>query len=98
MSAPNPESEPAHDPEVLQLAVKVFDLGRHGDTDTLAAYLAAGLAADPTNDEVDSLLMLASYHGHAARMFALLERGAAPNRVSERGQTPIAGAAFKGEE
>ncbi|MFI0774079.1 ankyrin repeat domain-containing protein [Streptomyces sp. NPDC021212] len=98
MSAPNPESEPAHDPEVLQLAAKVFDLARHGDTDTLAAYVDAGVPANLTNDKGDSLLMLAAYHGHAAAVSALLERGADPNRVSDRGQTPIAGAAFKGEE
>jgi ankyrin repeat protein len=98
MSAPNPESEPAHDPEVLQLAAKVFELARHGDTDTLAAYVDAGVPANLTNDKGDSLLMLAAYHGHAAAVSALLERGADPNRVNERGQTPIAGAAFKGEE
>ena len=98
MSEPNPESEPAHDPEVLQLAAKVFDLARHGDTDTLAAYVDAGVPANLTNDKGDSLLMLAAYHGHAATVSALLERGADPNRVNERGQTPIAGATFKGEE
>ncbi|MET7932996.1 ankyrin repeat domain-containing protein [Streptomyces sp. NPDC005322] len=98
MSEPNPGTEPAHDPEVLQLAAKVFDLARHGDTDTLAAYVDAGVPANLTNDKGDSLLMLAAYHGHPAAVSALLERGADPNRVNERGQTPIAGAAFKGEE
>ncbi|QKV91516.1 ankyrin repeat domain-containing protein [Streptomyces sp. NA02950] len=98
MSEPNPETEPAHDPEVLQLAAKVFDLARHGDTDTLAAYVDAGVPANLTNDKGDSLLMLAAYYGHPAVVSALLERGADPNRVNERGQTPIAGATFKGEE
>ena len=65
MSAPNPESEPAHDPEVLQLAAKVFDLARHGDTDTLAAYVDAGVPANLTNDKGDSLLVLAAYNGGA---------------------------------
>ncbi|AQA15176.1 MULTISPECIES: ankyrin repeat domain-containing protein [Streptomyces] len=98
MTESNPESEPAHDPEVLQLAAKVFDLARQGDTDTLAAYVDAGVPANLTNDKGDSLLMLAAYYGHPAAVSALLERGADPNRVNERGQTPIAGAAFKGEE
>ncbi|MEE4593687.1 ankyrin repeat domain-containing protein [Streptomyces sp. DSM 41524] len=97
MTESNPESEPAHDPEVLQLAAKVFDLARQGDTDTLAAYVDAGVPANLTNDKGDSLLMLAAYYGHPATVSALLERGADPNRVNERGQTPIAGAAFKGE-
>ncbi|EXU61848.1 ankyrin [Streptomyces sp. PRh5] len=97
MTESNPESEPAHDPEVLQLAAKVFDLARQGDTDTLAAYVDAGVPANLTNDKGDSLLMLAAYYGHPATVSALLARGADPNRVNERGQTPIAGAAFKGE-
>ncbi|MFI0734097.1 ankyrin repeat domain-containing protein [Streptomyces sp. NPDC021225] len=98
MSDQNREAEPAHDPEVLQLAAKVFDLARRGDTDTLAAYVDAGVPANLTNDKGDSLLMLAACHGHAATVSALLRRGADPNRPSGRGQTPIAGAASKGEE
>ncbi|MEU9796943.1 ankyrin repeat domain-containing protein [Streptomyces sparsogenes] len=94
----NREPEPAHDPEVLQLAAKVFDLARHGDTDTLAAYVDAGVPANLTDDRGDSLLMLAACHGHAAAVSALLRRGADPNRGGEGGRTPIAGATFKGEE
>ncbi|MGW3572368.1 ankyrin repeat domain-containing protein [Streptomyces sp. NPDC000941] len=98
MSDQNRETEPAHDPEVLQLAAKVFDLARVGDTDTLAAYVDAGVPANLTDDKGDSLLMLAAYHGHAATVSSLLHRGADPDRPNEHGQTPIAGAAFKGEE
>ncbi len=89
--------EPAHDPEVLQLAAKVFDLARHGDTDTLAAYVDAGVPVNLTNDRGDSLVMLAAYHGHPETVTSLLERGADPNRPNDRGQTPLAGAVFKGE-
>ncbi|MCF6524181.1 ankyrin repeat domain-containing protein [Streptomyces sp. JJ36] len=97
--APQPESsEPAHDPEVLELAQKVFDLARHGETDTLAAYVDAGVPANLTNDKGDSLLMLAAYHGHPGAVRALLERGADPDRTNDRGQSPLAGAVFKGED
>lgn len=97
--APQPDSdEPAHDPEVLELAQKVFDLARRGDTDTLAAYVDAGVPADLTNDKGDTLVMLAAYHGHADAVRALLARGADPNRVNDRGQAPVAGAVFKGED
>jgi hypothetical protein len=41
--------------------------------------------------------MLAAYHGHAPAVAALLERGADPDRANDRGQTPLAGAVFKGE-
>ncbi|MFF4226328.1 ankyrin repeat domain-containing protein [Streptomyces sp. L500] len=98
MTEPTPASEePAHDPEVLQLAAKVFDLARHGDTDTLAAYVDAGVPVNLTNDRGDSLVMLAAYHGHPATVTALLERGADVDRPNDRGQTPLAGAVFKGE-
>ena len=41
--------------------------------------------------------MLAAYHGHAALVRALAERGADVNRLNDRGQAPVAGAVFKGE-
>ncbi|WP_274914073.1 ankyrin repeat domain-containing protein [Streptomyces sp. WZ-12] len=90
--------EHAHDPEVLQLAAKVFDLARHGDTDTVAAYVDAGVPANLTNDKGDSLVMLAAYHGHPTTVEALLQRGGDADRPNDRGQTPIAGAVFKGED
>jgi ankyrin repeat protein len=89
------QQEPA--PEVLQLAAKVFDLARQGDTAILAAYVDAGVPANLSNHKGDTLIMLAAYHGHPETVAALLERGADPNRPNDRGQTPLAGAVFKGE-
>ncbi|MET9546406.1 MULTISPECIES: ankyrin repeat domain-containing protein [unclassified Streptomyces] len=88
----------APDPEVVELATKIFDLARQGDAAALAAYVDAGVPADLTNDSGDSLVMLAAYHGHADAVHALLERGADANRANDRGQTPLAGAVFKGED
>ena len=87
----------APDPEVVELATRIFDLARRGETDTLVAYVDAGVPANLTNDRGDSLVMLAAYHGHADAVRALLARGAEANRVNDRGQTPLAGAVFKGE-
>ncbi|MFD5496084.1 ankyrin repeat domain-containing protein [Streptomyces sp. NPDC001812] len=87
----------APDPEVVELATRIFDLARRGRTEELVAYVDAGVPADLTNDRGDSLVMLAAYHGHAATVRALLERGADADRINDRGQTPLAGAAFKGE-
>ncbi|MER5993691.1 ankyrin repeat domain-containing protein [Streptomyces viridosporus] len=87
----------APDPEVVELATKIFDLARRGRTDELVAYVDAGVPANLTNDRGDSLVMLAAYHGHAGTVRALLERGADADRVNDRGQTPLAGAVFKGE-
>ncbi|MFF2368654.1 ankyrin repeat domain-containing protein [Streptomyces sp. NPDC058122] len=88
----------APDPEVVELATKIFDLARRGETETLVAYVDAGVPVGLTNDRGDSLVMLAAYHGHADAVRALLERGAEADRVNDRGQTPLAGAVFKGEE
>lgn len=86
------------DPEVVELATKVFDLARRGETETLAAYVDAGVPANLTNDRGDSLVMLAAYHGHAEAVTVLVSRGADPDRANDRGQTPLAGAVFKGED
>jgi ankyrin repeat protein len=83
---------------VLQLAAKVFNLARQGGTDTLAAYVDAGVPANLSNDKGDTLIMLAAYHGHPYTVAALLERGADPDQPNDRGQTPLAGAVFKGEQ
>lgn len=87
----------APDPEVVELATKIFDLARQGQTEALVAYVDAGVPAGLTNDRGDSLVMLAAYHGHAEAVRALLARGAEAGRVNDRGQTPLAGAVFKGE-
>ncbi|MFF3755114.1 ankyrin repeat domain-containing protein [Streptomyces sp. NPDC002018] len=86
------------DPEVVELATRIFDLARRGETEALAAYIDAGVPVNLTNDRGDSLLMLAAYHGHAPAVAALLERGAEAGRPNDRGQTPLAGAVFKGED
>ncbi|MGW6709452.1 ankyrin repeat domain-containing protein [Streptomyces sp. NPDC054956] len=86
------------DEDVIELATKIFDLARQGETETLAAYLDAGVPANLTNDRGDTLVMLAAYHGHADAVTALLARGAEADRANDRGQTPLAGAVFKGEE
>ncbi|MCD7442183.1 ankyrin repeat domain-containing protein [Streptomyces lincolnensis] len=88
----------APDPEVVELATKIFDLARQGQAEALVAYVDAGVPANLTNDRGDSLLMLAAYHGHAEAVRALLARGAEADRINDRGQSPLAGAVFKGEE
>jgi len=87
----------APDPEVVELATKIFDLARRGESEQLASYVDAGVPANLTNDRGDSLVMLAAYHGHAEAVRVLLARGADADRANDRGQTPLAGAVFKGE-
>lgn len=87
----------APDPQVVELATKIFDLARQGRTGELVAYVDAGVPVGLTNDRGDCLLMLAAYHGHADAVRALLQRGADADRINDRGQSPLAGAVFKGE-
>lgn len=44
-----------------------------------------------------SQLMLASYHGHAPLVSLLVQHGADPNRLNDKGQSPLAGVVFKNE-
>lgn len=92
-----PADERSPDPQVVELATKIFDLARQGRTEELVAYVDAGVPVGLTNDRGDCLVMLAAYHGHADAVRALLRRGADADRVNDRGQTPLAGAVFKGE-
>ncbi|MFC4606135.1 ankyrin repeat domain-containing protein [Rhodococcus kronopolitis] len=86
------------DPQLQEIAQRVFDAARAGDADTLAAYLDAGVPANLTNGTGDTLVMLAAYHGHVEAVQLLIERGAEVNRLNDRGQSPVAGAIFKGED
>ena len=83
------------DPQIIELAGRLFDLARGGSTADLTAYLDAGVPPNLTNDKGDTLLILAAYHGHADTVAALLEHGAEPDRVNDRGQTALAAAVFK---
>lgn len=42
-------------------------------------------------------IMLASYHGHTHLVQLLLQHNADPNRLNDRGQSPLAGVVFKNE-
>jgi ankyrin repeat protein len=86
------------DPEVVELATRIFDMARRGEAEALAAYIDTGVPANLTNDRGDTLVMLAAYHGHASAVEALLARGADAGRANDRGQTPLSGAVFKGED
>lgn len=42
--------------------------------------------------------MLAAYHGHAKLVELFIQHGADPNRLNDKGQSPLAGAVFKKED
>ena len=93
------EDTPANLPsEAIAFAGQMFDAARRGYLDTFQEALPAGLPANLTNDKGDTFLMLAAYHGHAELVKLLIEHGADPNRLNDRGQSPLAGAVFKNED
>jgi len=92
------EESAAPDERLVELAHQMFDLARAGETDQLKAYVEAGVPVDLTDASGNTLLMLAAYHGHAATVDLLAGLGADVNRVNDRGQSPLAGAVFKGED
>ncbi|WP_434382633.1 ankyrin repeat domain-containing protein [Melittangium boletus] len=85
------------DEDVMALARRAFQHARAGEAAQLEWLLGVGLPANLSNERGDTLLMLASYHGHLAATGVLLEYGADPERTNDRGQTPLSGAAFKGD-
>ena len=98
MSDTQPQApKPALDDDTLAFAVRVFGYARGGYTRELAELLGMGLPPNLRNEKGDSLLMLASYHGHAETVRVLLDHGGDPELANDRGQTPLAAAAFKGD-
>lgn len=94
--AEGPKSPSDLPPAALDLAARLFDLARTGNTAILQQYVSAGIPKNLTNASGDTLLMLASYHGHAETAKMLIDAGADANVLNGRGQSPIAGAVFKG--
>jgi uncharacterized protein len=88
----------APEDRLVELAHQMFDLARAGENVQLEAYVEAGVPVDLTDASGNTLLMLAAYHGHPATVSMLARRGAEVNRLNDRGQSPLAGAVFKGED
>ncbi|KAK5120866.1 hypothetical protein LTR85_005933 [Meristemomyces frigidus] len=95
-STSNPPKDAAQLPsEAIELATKLFDFARHGQTAELRQYITAGIPVNMTNHKGDTLLMLAAYHGHLPTVEMLIEKDADVNSLNERGQSILAGAVFK---
>lgn len=89
---------PVWDDSTLQFLRQVFHWVRCGDADALAPVLAARLPPNLRNEQGDSLLLLASYHGHVEVVRLLLQAGADTELANDRGQTALGAAAFRGDE
>jgi ankyrin repeat protein len=97
-TAPAAASGNMMDPETLDFLRQIFGLVREGDSERLAGLIERGMPVNFRNEKGDSLIMLASYHGHLETVRLLLEAGADANVANDQGQTPLAGVAYKGYE
>lgn len=94
MSEPQPD-EPTFSEEELAFLHTVIDLARQGETAQLLGLVDQGIPVNLTDQKGDSLLILASYHGHNALAEGLVARGADVNRINARSQTAITCAVFR---
>ncbi len=83
--------------DIQNFATKLFDFARNGDA-TLLEYIKQGVNVDMVNQDGQSFIMLAAYHGHAELVRQLAAVGADVNLLNDRGQSPLAGAIFKKED
>ena len=79
-----------------ELQAIALDAARDGELDTLSPMIEAGIEKDLCDTKGNTLLMLASYHGHDEVVKFLANVGADIEQRNNRGQTPLAGVAFKG--
>lgn len=82
----------------VELGHWLLDRARIGEGERLAEYAEHGMPVNLADAAGNTLLMLATYHGHAETVRLLAERGADVDAENDRGQTPLAAAVFKGDE
>lgn len=89
--------EIAFDDTTLRFLQQIFQWVRSGSSEELAPLLAQRLPPNLRNEQGDSLLILAAYHGHEDVVRLLLEAGADTEVANDRGQTALCAAAFRGD-
>jgi uncharacterized protein len=84
--------------DLSRIVAFATDCARDGQTELLEEFVRGGYPVDHPDAAGNTPLMLAAYHGHPATVRALLDLGADPDALNDRGQSPLAGALFKGED
>lgn len=87
---------PEEEARYREFQLLAFDRARRGETNDLAGMLRQGLPVNLCDRRGNSLLLLASYHGHLETARMLLKAGADVDLRNSKGQTPLGGVAFKG--
>ena len=92
------QDRPLTPDETARVVELAMHFAREGMTAELAGFVDHGLPADVQDEDGNTPLMLAAYHGHAQTVRVLVEHGADVDRRNHRDQSPVAGAVFKGED
>lgn len=90
--------EPLSEEQMRKLTAMFMDHARKGQTAELLEFVERGFPVDARDEEGNTALMLAAYHGHPGAVQALVELGADVDLRNSRDQPPISGALFKGED
>jgi len=93
-----PEDRPLTEEETARVVDLALHFAREGMTEELADFVDHGLPCDVRDDDGNTPVMLAAYHGRAATLAMLVSRGADVDLRNRRDQSPVAGALFKGED
>ncbi|GGY75076.1 ankyrin repeat domain-containing protein [Marinobacter zhanjiangensis] len=88
------QPENAQDEDAIAFAQGIFDLARNGGATLLAPLLEAGVPVDMRTSDGETLLMLATRHGHPETVRLLLAQGANPDQADSQQQTPLMHAAM----
>ena len=83
--------------DVRDFATRLFTMAREGDL-TLLDYINHGVDVNLSNQDGNTLLMLAAYAGQEELVRGLVGRGADVDKQNARGQSPLAGVVFKKED
>lgn len=89
-------ADPEEQARCREFQLLAFERARRGETHALAGMIRQGLPVNLCDRRGNSLLLLASYHGHLETARMLLKTGADADLRNARGQTPLGGVAFKG--
>lgn len=77
-------------------APDIFEAARSADLPAITAYRTAGNTLDVYNGAQHTPFMLATYYGHQNAAALLLELGADPCALDDKGSNALMGVAFKG--
>lgn len=88
---PGKPQQPANqkDEDAVAFAQGIFELARNGGAGPLSVMLDAGVPVNMRTSEGETLLILASKHGHPETVRLLLEKGADRDAQDSNGNTAL---------